>query len=87
MKKNESDILIVHQGLYVEGKIEPANEKIKVNKHLFKYFFITSGSGDIKVKNVAENFNAKFIPFSNLRSALMQTYPEKYILIQTLMKI
>jgi len=88
----EKAILIIHQGI-LDKTVNVNIEKINEN---FKYIYITSGSGD-KKKNDDEKstssqetsikLQAKFIPFSNVRSALMRQYPEKYILIQSLMKI
>ena len=81
------DILIIHQGII--DKINEFNESIKTFLSNFTYRYITSGSGDKKSGNNDNPFlkDFKFIPFSNVRSALIRQYPEKYILIQTLMKI
>lgn len=96
-KKPVKDILIVHQGI-----IDKQGENILKNldEKIYPYRYITSGSGDKKNKpndtdkpkgqenekdDIFKDF--KFIPFSNVRSALMRQYPEKYILIQSLMKI
>jgi len=88
-KTNSKNILIIHQGIIdkVDKKKFQKTYTNLVNKYTYRY--ITSGSGDKKTENnnipVLKEF--KFIPFSNVRSALMRQYPEKYILIQSLMKI
>jgi len=83
----DKDILIIHQGILDKNK----DFSMDSVSNDFKYIFITSGSGDKKKNSGQEGktdpFQAKFIPFSNVRSALMRQYPEKYILIQSLMKI
>jgi len=83
-EENNNNILIVHQALIKEKEdAEEITDK-------FKYVFITSGSGGVgnskNEKGGDKNNKARFISFANVRSSLMRQYPEKYILVRTLMK-
>jgi hypothetical protein len=44
--------------------------------------FITTGKGQAEIEK-----GYKYIPFADLRSTLMKPFPEKYVLMKTLMKI
>lgn len=78
------DILIIHQGII--DKMDFDNEKEREEfldsiKKCIPFVIITSGRGDPMVPET------KFIPFSSIESYLMTDYPEKNLLIQSLMQI
>lgn len=78
------DILIIHQGII--DKMDFDNEKEREDfldsiKKCIPFVIITSGRGDPMVPGT------KFIPFSSIESFLMTDYPEKNLLIQSLMQI
>lgn len=79
------DIFIIHQGILDKmgvGKREDGEQFIKAVYEEVKYCYVTTGRGE--PTNMPSN--ARYIPFSSLETALMKAYPEKLMLMQTLMK-
>ncbi|MGD2086352.1 MAG: hypothetical protein PVH61_09235 [Candidatus Aminicenantes bacterium] len=78
------DILIIHQGIIDKMDFDNKKEREDFLNSIKKYVpfvIITSGRGDPMVPGT------KFIPFSSIESFLMTDYPEKNLLIQSLMQI
>jgi len=88
-KKNltelSGDILIIHQGILDKFNINNKSGEWETLKRNFKYIFVTSGRGQPE-KDKFPGY-VKFIPFSNIRASLIKQYPEKFILVQNLLKI
>jgi len=80
------DIFIIHQGVLdkmgLTDKIK-IEEFLKEIKQSVPFVFVTSGRG--KPENVTHN--VKFLPFSSVDSFLLKEYPEKILLIQSIMRL
>ena len=87
--KNKFDILIFHQGLIDKwlpsGMKSPKGVRFLLDylKQYFRYVIITTGRG--KPANIPSD--ARVIPFSCIESTLFQKYPEKLLLVDTIMNL
>jgi hypothetical protein len=80
-------IFIIHQGVIDKLKFDGNEESKAFVKCMYhsgkvRWAFVTTGRGE--PANIPEY--ARRIPFSSVESALMKSYPEKILLMQTLMK-
>lgn len=87
--ENKFDILIIHQGLI--DKWLPANKKnedgirifIESLKNVIPYVVLTTGRG--RPANTPDE--VRVIPYSVVASSLLKQYPEKMILVNSIMNI
>ena len=83
------DVLIVHQGIIDKWLPKVAHDSLRmpllmeVLKLLFPYVVITTGRGT--PANIPES--AHLLPFSTIETTLFKKYPEKLVLIDTIMNI
>ena len=83
------DILIVHQGLIDKWLGGSAHSKycvavfLEILKEYIKYVVITTGRGT--PANIP--VTARVLPFSTIESTLFKMYPEKLVLVDTVMNI
>lgn len=86
-KDSKFDILVIHQGII--DKNEKNNSPNDIEKLINKweedipYVIITTGRG--APSNIPSN--AKVLPFSSVEDCLLRKYPEKMILVDTIMNI
>lgn len=81
----KQSILIIHLGILQDIAKNTKEEKRHIIDTLKKYaqVYITSGKGNtLDIPN-----GEKYIPFADIQTSLMKSYPEKMILIKTLMKV
>lgn len=89
LPKDKFDILIIHQGLIDKWLPESLRNSIGVGVYLtwlqqsFSYVIVTTGRG--KPANIP--VNTKILPFSSIESCLFKKYPEKMILVDSIMNI
>ena len=83
------DILVLHQGLIDKWLGDASHSKavvsvfLAVMKKCFKYVVITTGRGT--PANIP--LGARVLPFPTLESTLFKMYPEKMVLVDTIMNI
>ena len=83
------DILIIHQGLIDKWLGNAHHSKccvgvfLEILKEYIKYVVITTGRGT--PANIPST--ARVLPFSTIESTLFKMYPEKLVLVDTVMNI
>jgi len=84
----DNNILIIHQGIIDKFKKDFNIEIEEKNTPpvMFKgKYYVTSGRGRPEKEKMPKN--AKYIPFSSISTSIIKQYPEKMLLIQSLLKI
>jgi len=83
---NKYDVLIIHQGVLeklIDSNKKNIGEYLNKLKEKIPFVVVTSGRGSPSTLPD----DAKLLPFSNIESFILKSYPEKFLLTQTLMKI
>ena len=89
LRDRRFDILIIHQGLidkwlpHVGTDCAKVESFIKRLKEFVPYVVITTGRGT--PANIPDS--ARILPFSVVETALFKKYPEKMVLVDTIMNI
>jgi hypothetical protein len=84
---HRNTLLIIHHGMLQKHSNDTHNTIDEIlggltNSYGTQNIFVTTGKGQADITT-----GYKYLPFADVRSALMKPFPEKFILMKTLMKI